>query len=434
MTYPPSRRPPGRSRRAPAGLWWTIIAFGVLGPLILVRCGLVPEGPRVEAERVVVTPLPSARQAPAPSLRPTELTTTNTSLTPSPGPTASPIPPLPTPISVPRSSPFGAAPLTPDEELARRVTFAVEGQSGRFGVAIKDLQSGRGLLIDPDSAYPAASLFKLPVMYEVFKQRELGALSFDEVLYFTDRHVAFDLGTLDRPAGSPILLREALERMIVISDNSSAILLTDRVGAFNINQDMAGLGLSRTRLVAEDLVTSPQDMLNFLEMIARGQAVTPKASLEMLQLLGRQEVNDRIPRLLPPGTSVAHKTGNLPGIVNDVGIVSSSDVSFAIAVLVSGTGEEGTTAVTIARVAAAALEYFESVAAPAPTPTLSPPSVTPTPTATREIPVTTNATAAPLLTPAPTASPGTPARVTPAAGSVTTTATARPSPPLTPGR
>ena len=72
-------------------------------------------------------------------------------------------------------------------------------------------------------------------------------------------------GTLDRPAGSSIRLGDALERMITISDNSSAILLTDRVGAFNINQDMRSIGLQHTRLILDDLVTSPGDMLTFLD-------------------------------------------------------------------------------------------------------------------------------------------------------------------------
>ncbi|HEY3118365.1 MAG TPA: serine hydrolase [Chloroflexota bacterium] len=291
-------------------------------------------------------------------------------------------------------------------------------------MAIKDLRTGRGVLIDPDADYPAASLFKLPVMYEVFKQRELGALSLDEVAYFTERQVDFDLGTLDRPAGAPITLREALERMVTISDNSSAILLTDRVGAFNINQDMADLGFSHTRLDAVNLTTSPQDMLNFFEMIARGQAVNPRTSLDMLELMGRQQVNDRIPRLLRRGTSVAHKTGNLPGIVNDVGIVSTADVSFAIAVMVNGTSEEGIAALTIAQIAADSLDYFESVQVPTPTPTVQ---ATDTPVSTPTIEPSPSPVSTPVPSPTPARS-STPASVSPTRGTVIPTTTPRVTP------
>lgn len=272
-----------------------------------------------------------------------------------------PVPPMPTPISAPRSSRYSATPLIPDPELTNRVAERLSGRTGRFGVAIKDLESGRGVLIDPDGEYEAASLFKLWVMYEVFKQRELGALSFDETLVLTDRHVSYDLGTLDRPAGATIQLHEALERMITISDNSSAILLTDRVGSLNINQDLRSLGLEHTRLILDDLVTSPADVLLFLEMLARGEGVNPGASADMVQLLARQRIRDRIPRLLSSEAIVANKTGNLPGVVNDVGIVYGPGIAFVVAVLVQQTPNRGDAAAATAEIAATAYEHFRAL-------------------------------------------------------------------------
>jgi beta-lactamase class A len=256
------------------------------------------------------------------------------------------------------------APFLLDSALAARVGERIAGRSGHYGVAIKDLRTGRGVLVDSDSRYEAASLFKLSVMYEVFKQREAGTLSFAENLLLTQRHVDFDLGTLDRPAGSWISIGEALERMITISDNSSAILLTDRVGAGNITQDLNNLGLTRTRLSLEDLSTSPADMLLLLETIARGEAISREASADMIHLLARQRVNDRIPRLLPPGTIVAHKTGNLVGVVNDVGIVYGGEQIFVIAVLVEGTRNDGEAARITADLAAIAYEHFQPAASP----------------------------------------------------------------------
>src|SRR5438046_663490 len=83
----------------------------------------------------------------------------------------------------------------PEPELARVVVDALSGVNGRVGLAIKDLNTGRGVLISPETELPAASVFKVEVMYEVYKQRELGALSFDETLVLTQRYVDFDLGT-----------------------------------------------------------------------------------------------------------------------------------------------------------------------------------------------------------------------------------------------
>jgi beta-lactamase class A len=249
-------------------------------------------------------------------------------------------------------------PFISDFALAAEISARIAGRSGRHGIAVKDLRTGRGVLIEPDREFEAASLFKLAVMYEVFKQREARLLSFDEQLTFTDRHVAYDLGTLDRPAGSIIDLGEALERMITFSDNSSAVLLTDRVGAFTVNQDLAALGMPHTRVLLDDLTTSPADMLRLLEMMALGDAVNSRASREMMQLMARQRVNNRLPSLLPPGTIVAHKTGNLPGVVNDVGVVYGPSGPFVVAVLVDGTDDEAEASRITAEVALLAYRRF----------------------------------------------------------------------------
>lgn len=352
--------------------------------------------------------------------------------------------PMPTPVSVPRSTRYSPIPLVPDPELAALVTERLAGHSGKFGVAIKDLETGRGVLIDPDGEYQAASLFKLWVMYEVFKQRELGAVSFGEALVLTDRHVSYDLGTLDRPVGSTIELGEALERMITISDNSSAILLTDRVGALNINQDLRGLGLAHTRLFLDDLVTSPLDALVFLEMLARGEGVSPRASAEMLQLLSRQRVNDRIPRLLPPGTIVAHKTGNLAGVINDVGVVYAPGVAFIIAVLTDQATDEAKAAGATAALAATAYEHFQAVGqggtavrfpAGEPIPTAPPvprtPPPAPTPARSELRPAITEPPPQPL-DPEPTMARGPAASPAPGLATPAPSATPTPLPGLTP--
>jgi beta-lactamase class A len=80
-------------------------------------------------------------------------------------------------------------------------------------------------------------------------------------------------------------------------------------------------------------------MALFLEMVARRTAVSSKASEEMLDLMLAQQVSDRLPALLPPDTKVAHKTGDLPEVTHDVGIVYSPQATYVIAVLSDRGGE-----------------------------------------------------------------------------------------------
>jgi hypothetical protein len=221
-------------------------------------------------------------------------------------------------------------------------------------------------------------------------------------------------------------------------------------------------------------------MLHIVDLVATGKAISSGASADMLLLMLRQRVNDRLPRLLPDDVQVAHKTGNLPGTVYDVGVIYGPASTIAMAALISETSDETAAATAIARLALAAYTYFEEqppvpgrptippapsrpippvwrephppTPAPAtlvaptlaatdaplldlavsPTPTVALPVSSPTPIA----PPTSRPTAAPtpmtqLLQPtvAPTAKPGPPPQPTPTATSVPPPPTATSVPP-----
>ncbi|TME98188.1 MAG: serine hydrolase [Chloroflexi bacterium] len=245
--------------------------------------------------------------------------------------------------------------IVPDATLASRLDHALLGVDGQIGVAVKDLGSGRGAVLNGDLELPAASLYKLPVLYAVFD----AGLRMAEELPITDDALSYDAGTMELGAGEALSVAEALERMITISDNTSAVMLGGRVGPSRVNSSIAALGMSTTHYSLTRMTTSSLDILHLLDLLARGRAVSPAASADMLHLLLRQRVNDRLPRLLPDAIRVAHKTGNLPGTVNDVGIVYGPSATLAIAVLVSDTTDEAAAATGIARVAQAAFAYFD---------------------------------------------------------------------------
>ena len=57
------------------------------------------------------------------------------------------------------------------------------------------------------------------------------------------------------------------------------------------------------------------------------------SSREMLEILSGQRHNSLLPEPLPPGTTIAHKTGSLHDTLDDVGIVFLEDAPYAIAVM-----------------------------------------------------------------------------------------------------
>jgi hypothetical protein len=95
------------------------------------------------------------------------------------------------------------------------------------------------------------------------------------------------------------------------------------------------------------------------EKISRRELVSPAASDLMIEILKKQQVNNRFPRYLS-GVEIAHKTGDgQPWLANDAGILWVQDQPI---VLVVFTGHHrGTTAVlhdAIARVAACVARHY----------------------------------------------------------------------------
>jgi len=280
------------------------------------------------------------------------------------------VPPTPRPqpaplefqgASVALPAPTTTKPLATDDALAELVRKHFGELTGVFGVAIKDLDSGRGVLVNADREFPAASLFKLPVMYEIYRQRDAGRLSLADLLPLSANYTRQDLGTLEVPPDTRVSIGWALDRMITRSDNATANLLLDKAGAANVNDTMRALGLQETRISGERLTTSPRDMLHLLELLATEQdSVKRESNDEMLETLLAQTVNDRLPAQLPRDTPVAHKTGNLDNVVHDVGIVYSPGATLVVALLASDVSEPGQVTQAEAALTRAVYDYFNT--------------------------------------------------------------------------
>jgi beta-lactamase class A len=314
------------------------LALALALALLLAACGVSNEEqqPTPEAHQpvVIVRPTPATPAAtvlpatPSSSETPTcyqptpqEPAVEGTPVEPSAQTGARPGERIASPSPVPTPPHYEPLPLQEDAALEARLREVLGDDVDAYGVVVKSLEDGRGALVNPDKVFYAASLFKVAVMYEAFHQRSLGLLSFDERLLVTPYYVGFDLGTLPVAVCQTMSVSEALAYMMSISDNTSAVLLQDRVGSANIDRSLEALGLTTTRLLPDDLPTTAADMALLMEMIARGQAVDAGASQEMVNLLASEEIDNGLRAGVPEGTLVAHKTGNWSNATHDVGIV-----------------------------------------------------------------------------------------------------------------
>lgn len=252
-----------------------------------------------------------------------------------------PLAPVPEPVQ-------GIA-INPDnwQSLADAVSRRADSFGGNVGYIIKDFKSGQVASSNSDGTFPSASLIKFPILCAAFQAVEDGKLSLGTPITLQRGDKKGGSGVLKLSSlGMVYTNRELLEAMIVHSDNTAAALLVRQLGYDYLQKTFVRLGLRDTvitpegfqltsRHVSEDNITSPRDMGYLLEKIYKRELVSAEASDQMLDIMKHQKLRDRLPRFLPIGWEIAHKTGLLRKACHDVGIVFSPKGDYMICVLTS---------------------------------------------------------------------------------------------------
>ncbi len=257
---------------------------------------------------------------------------------------------------------------------------AVPLESGFAAIAV---ESGAAIDINGHALFPTASVFKVPVMVEVYAQARAGRFAITDRLPFEERHRVIGSGVMQTlGTGLAPTIRDLMMLMMIVSDNTATDVLVDLIGPGAATARMHSLGLndihvphatnglfrkawdlpvegevtyadyktaSRQRPMpftsgafardGSNNVTSAIDMAKLMVMIANGTAGEPADCADMIALMENQHYQDRVPRFLPTG-SVANKTGSLRGLRNDAGLIRRGpDDSIAFAIFTMDTTE-----------------------------------------------------------------------------------------------
>lgn len=197
------------------------------------------------------------------------------------------------------------------------------GEDAEFGLLIHNLDTGERLAINSDDLFESASLYKLFVMLTVFYDISGGRMSLDDqITLIPDANAANEDGYTIVTPGNSLAVRELLEHMIIDSNNTASLMLLFQVRSTRMKDIVAALGFTGSDFSDTwNFKVTAQDLDLFFSRLADLKLLGPKYDQLMLDLLSRSQPRDRIPALLPPGTNIANKTGNLEGIINDAGIV-----------------------------------------------------------------------------------------------------------------
>lgn len=240
---------------------------------------------------------------------------------------------------------------------------------------VKDLATGAVYARNDETVVSSGSTRKLYIMMAALREVNRGRFALDTPFTLDEEYQRrsshgkvpgetlfnYTAGIFQnfRP-GTQIAFQDAINMMIVVSDNTCAGKIVDMVGAETINELCQSIGMKGTTLrfsltpdrnprpVEQTNATSARDMGIMLEYIVKGASdpaaaerlgVTPELCQLAIRILSWQKLKTRLAPMLPPGANVAHKGGTPVGGggANDVGIVfAGTEPKFIISYFSAG--------------------------------------------------------------------------------------------------
>jgi beta-lactamase class A len=322
---------------------------------------------------------------------------------------------------------FPAASAQDMGSLRERVQHLIAGIDGQVGVTIRHIESGEGFNVNGDRLFPTASVYKVPIMVEVFRQAHEGKFSVHDRITLEPDSLYFSTILSHFEPGLNPTIHDIMFWMITESENGATDLLLTKVGPENVTATMRSLGLkqitvSRTvkimmcdymgfydaptrNLTGKEFrdmwdrkantayykmwddkdapvpesvqkfnrdikdAASPNDVSALLEMIFQGKVVDKEASQDMIAIMLQTTFFPQLIKgQLPWGTPVARKAGTLPTTLNETGIIYLPNDKGHVIVTVMTNDLRGTRESKqnlISGIARAAYDYFVTPIGPA---------------------------------------------------------------------
>lgn len=200
-------------------------------------------------------------------------------------------------------------------------------------------------------------------MQATYRQEQEGLVEDDDILDYDIPvlNEKFSIASEDAEliGGSVSLpVSQALNQMITISHNYSALMLADKVTLASVSAVMLEDGLTHSSITPPP-TTSSRDTEIFFKKLYNHALVDTAYSDKMLDLLKDQQINDRIPAELPQDVVVAHKTGELEGYRHGAGIVYAKNGPYLL-IMISNTPDPSVAVSKMADLSKKIYDYFEN--------------------------------------------------------------------------
>src|SRR5436190_4754340 len=243
------------------------------------------------------------------------------------------------------------AAVVPDAKLDEQIKTLVSSFKGKVSLYAKNLDTGETYSLNPDERVRTASTIKIAVMIEAFARVAEGKVKWtDEVVLTKEKKVSGSGIINELSDGLRLTFRDAVNLMMILSDNSATNLVLDVLTTDAVNARMESLGFKQIKINRKVMsggesvagkdpenkkfglgVATPREMVLVMEKLERGEIISPAVSKEMIDLMKREQARYAIGRSLYD-LPMASKYGALDRLRSAIGIVYSKKGRIAMAI------------------------------------------------------------------------------------------------------
>ncbi len=216
--------------------------------------------------------------------------------------------------------------------------------------------------INSNDVYQSASLIKLPILFEALRQIDEGALIKESQVKVEEGDKIGDTGVLQAMKVEQLPVVDLLSLMIIVSDNSATNLMIDLLGKDSINASISRMGMKNTILqrkmldfnairIGKDNFTSAADIALCLKEAVTGGSLKIQSRNMFHSLLLQQQFKEKLPVYMDDSLlKIGNKTGELPRVEHDCGIITYGEKQAVIVVLIDRLADIESGKVTIRQV------------------------------------------------------------------------------------
>lgn len=175
-----------------------------------------------------------------------------------------------------------------------------------------------------DKVIKTASLYKLFVADRVLQMVDSGSVELSDAV----------IAGLD--------VSECLELMITVSNNECGVSLQKLISPYTYDRVLEARGYTDTTVSGYYPTTTAKDFNTLLSDIYNREYLSKASQSHLIDLLEAQQLDTRLPALLPDNVIVAHKTADLDDVAHDAGVVTFEDQEYAITLMTEGSKLERT--------------------------------------------------------------------------------------------